>query len=305
MSIIVEGYNEKLSFESIDTLKGLKRQTFPLDQVELILVGDSQQAGRWRETGARSPFFGVKVVAADGAHYFQLKNLGAQAASGEILVFTDSDVYADANWLATIVEGIRKGAEVVGGVTLFGSKGGRSRSHPVLLAAGSITWGGNVFQAHNVGIRADTFRRHRYRVDLGRTGAGYLQYRELARSGARMVLQPEQRVWHSFTPRWWLLVNVRYGYESMLLRRLDESWPHRWVAKTSVFEPLLTTLWRIALDVPQWFRYGRRVGLRMRTRVVLLPLLVAMSVVARGLQMVGMYASLLAHRRMKQFAESH
>jgi len=92
ISVIVEGYNDSLDLGSaLETVKSLANQTWPLERVEIILAGSVQQASAWQEALAQERrFFAVKVIGAD-AHYYRLKNLGAEAASGDILAFTDSD----------------------------------------------------------------------------------------------------------------------------------------------------------------------------------------------------------------------
>lgn len=321
VSVIVEGYNESLSLGSInDTMEGLKKQNFPLDQVEVVLVGSAMQANEWRKMyPSELPFFSVKTVEADGAHYFELKNKGARVASGEILAFTDSDACPEPGWLSSIDGGIRNGADVVAGLTLFRSRNGWGPTHLLMQTAASISWGSVVgrilregpiiargFQSHNVAFRSDAFRRHQYRTDLGRTCAGWFLYKALKKSGTKVVFQPEQKVIHAFAMRWWgPRLHVRFGYEILLLRRLDTAWPHRWVARTKILEPLLTTLWHILLDIPQWFAFSKLIRMSLGRRLALLPVVLVMSMIARGSEMVGMYLTLLAPKAMKRFAESN
>jgi glycosyltransferase involved in cell wall biosynthesis len=321
VSVVVEGYNESLDLGCVDdTMCGLARQSFPLDAVEVILVGTAAQAREWQRTYASGmPFRRVEAVGADGAHYYQLKNVGAQQAAGEIIAFIDSDTCPEPGWLEAIASGIRSGADAVAGLSLFRSDSGFGPYAAAMEAAASISWGFVVggqtrarsprargFLSHNVGFRAETFRRHPYRTDLGRTCAGSFLYRTLTQSGATIVLQPAQRVAHTFSLRWWLSrLHVRFGYEVYLLRRLNDAAAARWVMRLSVLEPLLTMVWHSLLDVPQWLRFSRLLGAGATRRIALLPLVVGMSLAARGAEMVGMYRAILSPEAMRRFAESN
>jgi glycosyltransferase involved in cell wall biosynthesis len=319
VSVVIEGYNESLALGSVEgTIAGLRAQDFPLDCVEVILVGSSAQARRWQELYGEAPeFAAVTCVAADGAHYFELKNSGIEAARGEVVALTDSDARPEPGWLQTVVEGIECGADMVVGPSLFRGEA-RGPADPLMLAAASVSWGGVVgrdeagdlcaasFQSHNVGFSRAILERHRYRTDLGRTCAGWFLYKQLAEAGARIVFQPGQRVAHTFSAAWWgPRLHVRFGYEALQLRRLDEDWPRRWLRRTAVLEPLLTTAGRVVLDLPNWIRVSEALGLPRRRRLALAPVVVGLSLVARTCELAGMYATLAAPQRMKRFAHSN
>ena len=322
VSVVVEGYNESLSLGSVDdTMAALLRQDFALGEVEVILVGSPAQAAYWNRTwGASSgPFLRVTALAAAGAHYYALKNEGARCAAGEILAFTDSDALPEPGWIAAIVAAVEGGADVSAGVTLFCDERGRKPDHPLMQVAASISWGFVVgsgrdarvvapagFLSHNVGFRAATFARHPYRTDLGRTCAGSFLYGSLVESGARIVFQPGQRVAHRFSLGWWVLrLHRRFGYEVLLLRRLDVKGQHGWLDAVKLLEPILTMLWHMALDVPRWLRFGRILGVPAGRRVLLLPVVGVMSLLARGGEMVGMVQTIASPEAMKRFAESN
>lgn len=315
VSVVIEGYNESRALGSADeVMTALLRQDFALGDVEVILVGSREQAAAWRARwGAGTPFARVLAVEADGAHYYALKNEGARHAQADVLAFLDSDACPEPGWLAALVASIERGADVSAGVTLFRGDDGRRPDDALLQVAAAISWGfvvprqGGVesppagFLSHNVGFRAATFRRHAYRTDLGRTCAGSFLFADLRAAGARMVFEPRQRVAHVFSLGWWVLrLHRRFGHEVLLLRRWDTA--H---TRLGWLEPPLTALWHVALDVPQWWRFGRVAGIPLRRRVALLPLVLPMSVLARGGEMIGMVQTLAAPDAMKRFAESN
>jgi glycosyltransferase involved in cell wall biosynthesis len=318
--VVIEGYNEsKEQGVADDTMAALAGQDYPLDRVHVVLVGSDDQVREWREKFARgSPFASVVFVEAEGASYYELKNRGARAVpEAEVIAFTDSDVRPARRWLSSIVGAIEAGADVSAGLSRFRDRAGRGPDDPLLLAAAAVTYGWVVgrpgpdgrpraqgFLAHNVGFRAGVFHDHPYRTDLGRTCSSDLLFHDLIAGGRRIDLQPEQRAAHYFAWGWWLRTfHYRVGYEVYTQRRESVHDPSRWVARTSVFEPVVTMAWHFLADQPRWFRHARLLGVGPIRRVALFPAVVALSAVARGAEMVGMYSTLLAPRAMRRWAE--
>ncbi len=320
ISVIVEGYNESRELGTVnETMEALKKQDFPLSQVEIILVGSSAQAQGWQKIYADEIIFGnVKTVSFDGANYYDLKNGGAEIASGEIIAFTDSDVWPKPSWLSAIAEGINKGADVVVGPSLFRQPGGLSSDSFLMKVFASITWGWAVgktykegnFQAagfmdHNVAMRAKLFDNHHYRTDLGRVIASPLLYRDLANDAFNIAYQSQQQAAHFFSWDYWLIrLHFRYGYEVYHIRRLDRQYPNQWITQTKILEPLVTMIWHILLDIPRWFRFSHHLKINLAYRLALLPLLILASTAARGAEMMGMYATIIAPKTMKKWAEN-
>jgi len=91
----------------------------------------------------------------------------------------------------------------------------------------------------------------------------------------------------------------------LLLRRLDVKGQHGWLDAVKLLEPILTMLWHMALDVPRWLRFGRILGVPAGRRVLLLPVVGVMSLLARGGEMVGMVQTIASPEAMKRFAESN
>lgn len=318
ISIIIEGYNESLELGTTkDVVDALKKQSFPADQVEVILVGSERQAAGWKEMFAEeTSFFSIETFGNDNFHYYQLKNKGAEIASAEILALTDSDVVPELDWIENIYRGIKeKGGDVLVGISLF--RDGNNFLDPdnaVLQTAASVYWGyvvprdgtsiPNSFLSHNLGIRSEVFAKHKYRTDLGRTLAGSFFFDSLLESGAKVVFQPNQKIAHNFTLWWWISrLHLRFGYEIFLLRRVNKYYPNKLLAKLSLLEPLTSFFWHILLDVPLWFRFGRFLNLTYFRRVYLLPLLIFMSFLASGGEMIGMYMTIFFPKKMKRRAE--
>ena len=122
VSVIIEGYNETRDLgEAVDTVEALRQQEFPIDQVEIVLMGSAEQARDWKDRYAHdTSFWKILPVAVEGLSYLQTKIHGAEFAAGDILAFTDSDVLPHRTWLASLVQGMRDG-DVSIGLSLFKS----------------------------------------------------------------------------------------------------------------------------------------------------------------------------------------
>jgi glycosyltransferase involved in cell wall biosynthesis len=319
ISIVLEGFNESRERGASDnTIGALRRQDFPLHEVELILVGSSHQVEEWSALCQDPrPFGAVKALAADGATYYALKNMGAEAAEGEIIAFTDSDVYPASTWISSIVQNIRGGADVSVGLSLFQDADGWTSKSIFRQMAVSCTFGYILgpqskdgvevrgFMDHNVALKANILGNQKYRTDFGRVLASPLLFRDLQRQGHRIRLTGGQAVVHHFGWIYWVhKLNFRYGYEVYRLRRLDPHYPNPWIRKTWIAEPLVTMAWHMLLDVPRWLRFCKVRGIVRPAAWLLFPCLIAISSVARTTEMLGMYATMLWPESMARWSES-
>jgi rhamnosyltransferase len=83
------------------------------DEVEVVVVDSGSSDGsalRAHRLGAR-----VHSISPKAFNHGRTRNLGAELARGDVLVFTTQDAYAaDARWLATLVAPLREDARVAG-----------------------------------------------------------------------------------------------------------------------------------------------------------------------------------------------
>ena len=82
------------------TLAALEGQTYPRDLFEVIIVDDGSEPPLERP---RSTPLDVKVVRQErrGFGLARARNTGAQASAHDILLFLDSDMLVEADWMAT------------------------------------------------------------------------------------------------------------------------------------------------------------------------------------------------------------
>lgn len=96
-----------------DCLQSIRHLCYPQEKIEVIVVDDASTD----DTAAVVRSFGVKLICNDrckgpGA----CRNMGARNASGEILVFLDSDCTASPDWFTDIVPFFRlPGIDAIGG----------------------------------------------------------------------------------------------------------------------------------------------------------------------------------------------
>jgi glycosyltransferase involved in cell wall biosynthesis/uncharacterized membrane protein YbhN (UPF0104 family) len=98
ISVVIPAYN------SADTLpaclQALQAQTFPSDRYEIIVVDD----GSTDRTAEIAQQHGVKLIHQPNAGPAAARNRAAQAARGEILLFTDADCEPFPDWIERMLE---------------------------------------------------------------------------------------------------------------------------------------------------------------------------------------------------------
>jgi glycosyltransferase involved in cell wall biosynthesis len=316
-SVVIEGYNEALGLGAIArVLEGLRDQRVDPASVEVILVGSGAVTKRWAGGASDDlPFRDVRVITAEGAHYYQLKNIGARAARGDIIVLADSDAVPQPGWFEAIDESLRRGADFSAGLTGFREEPRRRLPLWLLGVAGSISWGfilGRAksgwieprgFLSHNVAFRRDILLAHPFPEEHGRTCGGSILYDRLCERGIRGVVNPRQRVLHAFTFAWWVRrLHARFGHEVYRLRSLKSATVDARARRLGPLEPAFTMVWHVLQDVPQWFRYSRAYDWSWPGRLAAVPAVLILSGLARGSEMIAMYRTMATPQRMAEFA---
>ncbi len=323
VSVIIEGDNEKHCplDESSPTpiaiclgLEGLLEQDFPLADVELILVGAPSQTSRWAARARTGAFAAIHEVPAAGADYFDMKITGRSFARAPYLAIVDSDVRPGRQWLSSLVDTLDSGHDIAAGLTRLqwhGSKGTiAGPGSALMLSFGAIAWGAILgpqdrslgFHANNVGLRSAMLDNCEPPRGMLRACAAHDLFFQWRRAGYRSHFNLNQCVVHAFSFDWWSHMHQRSGCEAMLLRRMFKQWPHRWVTRLGWFEPILTSLWRMAIDTPQYWRYTRVSGVPFAKRVCVWPLFLLISFATHSIEALGAYRGLIRGDLQKEFA---
>ena len=308
----MEAYNEDKTAlaEHPAAVEHLLEQDFPLEQVELVLVGGKRQLEDWNEIPVAWNRFGrvrLAPMESDETHYWEQKNFSVRAAEGDIVAWVDSDVKAEPTWLASLVGAIDAGADVSVGPSLYAHDWLDSHS-PLLLAAASVSWGfvlsirseegkpiAHSLLGHNSGIRREVALQVPFQTGQ-RSFQSSVYYRDLVQRGFKVVYSPGQRAAHQMTFWWWVTRrHFRTGWETENARSEKITWPKiTSLQKVPWIEPVILNGGMVLRDMTQWFSYRRVTGVSAAAAWLMLPLVFFMSAIARSAEMVGMYCWMVA-----------
>ena len=188
--------------EAAPRLTGVPEIVIPFDPnavAEPMLAAMVAAVGRGAPEAAT-----VRLIAGtEPADYYQQKNAGAQACSGEIVIFLDSDVVPEPGWLAGLLDALAHEPDaVVSGNTYVDVDGWYARAFamfwffPLREEAGRLA-DNHWFFANNVAFPRAQIRAHPFpRLESFRGQCAVLA-QELRANGQRILLQPASRVAHS------------------------------------------------------------------------------------------------------------
>ena len=218
VSVVVCSYNGGATLDQCLTSLGEVR--YP--NYEVILVDDGSTDDT-REIVARHPF--VRAIHQENRGLSVARNVGCAAAGGEIVAYTDSDCYADADWLALLVAALqRSDAAAVGGPNLSPEDG----RIPALVAAspGQPT---HVLETDVIAEHVPGCNMAFYKWALDEIGGFNPVYRKagddvdvcwrIQQAGYWITFAPGAFVWHHRrqTPRAYLRQQAGYGEAEALL----------------------------------------------------------------------------------------
>lgn len=199
ISIVVPAYNAAGRLGAC--LQALSDQTIPPHEYEVIVVDDGSQDA----TGDVARAFDVQVIRQDNAGPAAARNRGARNASGDILLFTDSDCVPQRDWIEKMIERLHD-PEVAGvkGVYLTRQRGLAPRfaqaeyedKYDNMKKVRYIDF----IDTYSAGYRRDVF------FDNGGFDTGLPAVEDidlslrLSRKGHKLVLAPDAVVYHSHPP---------------------------------------------------------------------------------------------------------
>ncbi len=226
-SIVVEWENIRLAEASRATsmLQAISRQMQRLARSgvngELLLVCDEDDEPRQRALAdeARTfwtlPAVQLRVLSVIEARYYEKKNAGAAAAIGAIILFLDSDVVPEADWLSQMLAPFTDSSiDVVGGATHVEPASAYARAVAAFwffaprrddTGLGTL----EAVYANNLAFRRAVFLAHGFPTRPTFRGQATELIRTLRSHGAGVVLQRGARCEHP--PPNGLLHFVRHG----------------------------------------------------------------------------------------------
>jgi glycosyltransferase involved in cell wall biosynthesis len=292
-------------------LAALTAQTYPQDRIErIVVVGGEVPAAERDEIARRYP----RVVLATSApdNYFDAKNKGAAAGSGEIVTFLDGDCTPRPDWLERLIGRFEDGVTAVAGEVRYEDKGvlARALSVPdfgyILTEKNGLASG---FNLGNVAFRRDEFLANPLDSRIVRNGGCYNLFHQLRAKGARIVYEPEARVSHAldFKGLGFFKKHWARGHEGLEVYRLDESATFRGTVWYRRFGPLALAALsgrRILVDWARLARHRKQIGFPLAA----LPVYAALGASLRLVELAGSIAASVRWRpagRTGAAAEEH
>jgi len=115
VSVVIPAHDSEKTIAAC--LNGLFKQTVAREKYEIVVVDDGSRDA----TRAIAQAAGVRVLAQENRGAAAARNLGAQNARGEIVLFIDADCVPDARWIEAMIAPFAE-AEIIGA-------GGMKRTH--------------------------------------------------------------------------------------------------------------------------------------------------------------------------------
>jgi GT2 family glycosyltransferase len=262
-TITVREHHSKASVadQIAGAMNGLDRQSYPQQLIERIVVVDKEIAPAEQRL-LRERYPQATFVTSRESNYFDAKNSGAAASSGDLVVLLDGDCIPDQNWLAELVRGFEPDVAAVVGATSY---------IPSSLAARvfTVTDFGNVVadtdgrasgvMLNNVAFRRETILANPLDARIPRNGACYILYHQLRAKGAHILFAPPALVWHKPDVEGWGFMHKHFdrGRDGFIIYDLDDRNLFRGSALVHRFGGLALiplTMRRIGLD---WIRLAR------------------------------------------------
>lgn len=263
VTLAIEGWNagdlgNREVFERC--LTSLLAQTYPIRKCEILIIVDarlSEDEAQW----IMGMFPEASLMRLANSTYYRVKNLAIASATGEALVFADSDVrYADV-WLEELLKCVAADAPLVVGNTQF-EPGPFSRTLNLTDWAGSRIGSGPTewLYANNLAMRREIFEGLEFRTDMGRGGEGgpHVVRHMLKKRGILPWFSEAARGWHYMAPFW--PKRLRLGAYLIFTRRTAPELEWSWLARVPVLSPFLVTagslvntyrrVWRLRKTLP-------------------------------------------------------
>lgn len=214
LSVIIEWENARSAgaaraartlFELVSQIREIADQ-FAL-RPELIILYEAGAVDRGSveaalaEAGADDAPIEVKLHATEGSSYYDQKNQGADLASGDYLLFLDSDVLPEPGWLRALLGSLRKGVDVVAGSTYVETNSFLGRAFalfwffPLRSRSGGLAEA-TFFYANNVMFRRELFLAYKFPDLPLYRGQCTILGQTLRRSSIRLYQQMNARVRH-------------------------------------------------------------------------------------------------------------
>jgi len=263
ISIIIVTYNDKENL--VGCLFSLKKQTYPAEKREIIVVDDGSTDGTAQTLHLTFPE--IKVIRKKNSGADNSRIYGVREAKGEIVAFIDSDCTALPEWLENITRGLKENhTSIIGGQILhrgsfwarligvsdFGEFQGLAKKEV------------NNIPTCNMGVRREVFERFSFNPHL-RIGGDTIFCNALKKNGYRLLYDSRVKVIHRPQTNFLAFFRraYRYGKGFIYIRRIKPTLPYAKFIKFGLPGVMCVTLGRIFLDWYRLFRHRRVMGIKI------------------------------------------
>jgi len=223
LSIVVESRNTD---GRIDRVLAQLAPQVGVAQVVVTHAGLTAAQRRSAETRLRRPIHWVEL--ARDAGYYDHKNRGFDASTGDIVAFLDGDTDPSPGWLAALTAPFADGAQVVAGKTSYpGALAALGTELDFPLFAAETPGCVRAFFANNVAFRREVFAARRYPELPMFHGQCQVLALQLRAAGIAIRFAPDARVTHAWPDDLadWLEVRLLRGADTRsLLPHLIEAY---------------------------------------------------------------------------------
>lgn len=284
------------------TLNALADQSDRPAKIETIVVVDQTvDATSVEELQRRFPV--VRIVSSSERNYFDAKNAGTAAATGEIVVLLDGDTVPRRDWLEAILSRFDPKVDVVAGRTRYSGRSLLARTCSVPDFANVLEEDGGMaggFNLNNVAFRSAVLQANPLDARIRRNGGCYLLYKQLRAAGVSVVYEPRACVDHGFEGVvGFIKKQFDRGFDGVSVYRLDDRAALRGTRVFQRFGALAIaplTVRRLAVDWVRLVKYRRQIGISGFA----FPYYAAVMAGARLIQAVGAFTAVVDPGRFRR-----
>lgn len=119
VSVVIESWNIDSDTDGLDRLLGILAPQVAVADADVVVTSAAIAAGSRAALARRLGRAITWVELPETATYYDHKNRGFDASTGDVVAFVDGDCEPSAGWLAALVTPIARGASVVAGSTSY------------------------------------------------------------------------------------------------------------------------------------------------------------------------------------------
>ena len=193
VSVIVSHLNSARTIANC--LSYLEKVDYPRERFEVIVVDAGSTDGS-REIVKQPSNLNVRQIVREGCTEAEGQSLGVQKSEGDVIMFTNSDIYVPRDWIKKHVSWLRKGYDLSGGAVFWsGDKFALTWNLPLPNRPFEKLQPGLGLGFSNCSINRDFFVKAGGLRDLRSQHDAEFVLRSM-KMGGKLVMDPDMQVYH-------------------------------------------------------------------------------------------------------------